>query len=98
MTSVSRGATLFHSATPQFCRSFRAPRLGHRAQVPDRPAGGDRLGGLDYRLRVNAMAAVEVLPRPGLAEVLDPERARALAHDRAEPAERRRMAVDHRHD
>ncbi len=40
--------------------------------------------------------AVEVGDGAGLAEMFDPERHRAMPGDRAEPGERRRMAVGQR--
>ena len=42
--------------------------------------------------------AIELRDRPGLAEMLDAERAHAVAAHGAEPGERRRMAVEHGDD
>ena len=66
--------------------------------MPDRPAGCDGFGSGNDGARVDAVVGVEILDRTGLPEVLDTERARAMTGDRAEPAERRRMAVDHADD
>src|ERR1044071_2255605 len=66
--------------------------------MPDRPAGRDRLRAGDDRVGVDAVVAIELRNRAGLAEMLDAERAGAMAKDRAKPAERRRMRVADRHD
>ncbi len=42
--------------------------------------------------------AIEIVDGAGLTEVLDPERTHAMAVHGAEPGERRRMTVEHRHD
>src|ERR1700680_2940595 len=68
----------------------------HRPEIPDRPPGRDRFRRGDDRVRVDAVGAVEVGDRPGLAEMLYSERPHAVAGDRAEPAEGGRMAVEHR--
>jgi len=52
------------------------------------------LRGCNDRIRVDAVMPVELGNRTGLAEMLDAEWAEAMAVDRAQPAERRRMAVD----
>ncbi len=86
----------------RFCkaapRAVTAACLRQRLQIPDRPSRRDRLRGGDDGVRVDPIVAIEVHQRAGLAEVLDAERARAMAVDRAEPAERGRMRVAHRHD
>jgi hypothetical protein len=65
--------------------------------MPDRAAGCDGLGGGGYCLGVDPGMAVEIRQRPRLPELLDPERAGAMAPHGAEPGERRRVAVKHRH-
>ena len=72
--------------------------LRQRLQMPDRPAGRDRLRGGDDGVGVDAVVPVELGERAGLAEMLDAERARAMAGDRAEPGQRRRVAVEHGDD
>ena len=47
--------------------------------MTDRAAGSDRLGGGDDGVGVDSVMAIEVGDRAGLAEMLDPERARAMA-------------------
>src|SRR5437588_2121652 len=69
-----------------------------RPQVADRLAGRDRLGGGDDRVGVDAIVPVELGDRSGLAEMLDPERAHAVAADGAEPRQGCRMAVQHGDD
>src|SRR6185437_9055227 len=69
---------------------------GQRLQMTDRAARRDGLRRGDDGIRVDAVVPVEVGERAGLAEMLDAERARAMAGDRTEPGERRRMAVEHR--
>ena len=56
--------------------------------MPDRPARRDRLRGGDDRVGVDAVVPVEVGERAGLAEMLDAERAHAMAvrPRRARPA------------
>src|SRR5260370_21224617 len=66
--------------------------------MPDRPAGDDGLRGRHDRIGVDAVVPIEIADRPGLAEMLDPERAHAMAGDAAEPGQRRRMAVEHGDD
>src|SRR5512133_2585940 len=80
----------------------RVPQKGRRnsnhADMPDRFARRDRLHSFGDALRVDAEVPVEIRNRPGLAEMLDPERAGAVTINRAKPGERRRMAVNHRHE
>ena len=45
-------------------------------------------------IRIHAVVTIEIVDRAGLAELLDPQRLDAMATDRAQPAQRRRMAVD----
>jgi hypothetical protein len=51
-----------------------------------------------YADSLDAVVAVEVANGAGLAELLDAERLHPVSTNAAEPAECRRMAVDHRHD
>src|SRR5215213_11421593 len=67
--------------------------LRQRLEIADWPARRDRLGSRDDRIRVDAVVAIEIGERSGLAEMLHAQRARAMTMDRAEPAERRRMRV-----
>ena len=60
-------------------RPLLRPPSSHRLEMPDRPAGRDHLGGGDDALGVDAVMAVEVGDRAGLAEMLDAERAGAMA-------------------
>ena len=53
-----------------------------------------RRGGAGDGLGVDAVMAVEIGDGARLTEMLDAERARAMTRHRAEPTERRRMAVD----
>src|SRR6476659_8918938 len=66
--------------------------------VPDRRADGEPLRRIDDGVGVDAVVAVEVADGSGLAERLDAERLDAVAAYAAEPAQRRRMAVDHGHN
>jgi hypothetical protein len=59
--------------------------LRQRLQMPDRTAGRDSLRGGDDGVGVDAVVAVQLGKRSGLAEMLDAERTRAVAGDRAEP-------------
>ena len=52
------------------------------------------MGGADDGFGVDAVVAVEIGDGAGLAEVLDAERADAMAVNAAEPSERRGMAVE----
>src|SRR5579862_3490406 len=70
----------------------------HHAQMPYRPPRRDGLGGGDDGVGVDAVMAVEIVDRAGLAEMLDAERPHAMAVDRAEPGQGRRMAVEHADD
>src|SRR5512143_1115057 len=66
--------------------------------MEDRGAGGEAFGRIDDGVGIDAVVAVEVGNRAGLAELLDAERLDAVAADAAEPAQRRRMTVDHGND
>src|ERR1700676_1273052 len=75
------------------------PTLSHRhLAMPYRRAGGETFGGVDDGVGVDAVVAIEVIDGAGLAEMLDTERFDAVAVHAAEPAQCRRMAVDHGHD
>src|SRR5262245_50011209 len=63
--------------------------------VPHGTAGGEAYGRIDDRVGVDAIVPIEVVDGAGLAEVLDAECFDAMAAHAAEPAQRRRMAVDH---
>src|ERR1700744_4240871 len=77
-------------------RSFGNP--SNRAHVANGFPRGDGLHRLSDALRVDAEVAVEIGNRSGLSEMFHAERASAVAMARAEPGERRRVAVDHRDD
>ena len=61
--------------------------------MADRPAGCDGLRRGDNGVGVDAVVAVEVGQRSGLAEMLDAERAYAVARDCPQPRKRRRMSI-----
>src|SRR5579863_10064378 len=66
--------------------------------MPHRCAGGEAFGRIEDRVGVEAVVPIEIVDGAGLAEMLDPERLDAMAAHAAEPAQRRRMAVDHGDD
>jgi hypothetical protein len=66
--------------------------------MPHRGARGESFGGVDDGVGVDAVVAVEIGNRAGLAEMLDAERLHAVAAHAAQPAERRGMAVEHGDD
>src|SRR5437773_687104 len=71
------------------------PSALHRhLAVPHGGADGEAFRRIDDGVGVEAVVAVEVVNGAGLAEMLDAERLDAVAADAAEPAQRRRMAVD----
>src|SRR5580698_4560655 len=70
----------------------------NNSEMTDRAPRRYRLGGGDDGVGVDAVVAVEVLDRAGLAEMLDAERPYAMAVDGAEPRQGRRMAVEHADD
>src|SRR5262250_1608535 len=72
--------------------------LRQRFEVPDRPTRGQRRCRRDDGIGVDAVVPIKLRDRAGLPEMLDAERAHAMAVDGAEPDERRRMAVEHGHD
>src|SRR5262245_4344044 len=76
----------------------RLPRSHRHLAMQDWGAGGEAFSRIDDGVGVKAVVTVEIRNRAGLAELLDAERLDAMAADAAEPAERRRMAVDHGHD
>ena len=63
--------------------------------MPDRPPRRDGLRGGDNGVGVDAVMLVEIGEAPGLSEMLDAERARAMARNGTEPSERRWMAIEH---
>src|SRR6478609_6287904 len=79
--------------------SLTAILVSHRhLAVADRGADGETLRRIDDGVGVDAVVAIEVANRAGLAELLDAERLNTMTAHAAEPAERRRMAVDYGHD
>ena len=66
--------------------------------MPDWPSWRDRLRGRDDGIGVDAVVPVKLGERSGLAEVFNTKRPRAVAGDRAEPGQRRRVAVEHADD
>src|SRR6267378_1088439 len=73
--------------------------LSHRhLAVPHRRAGGDGFGGVDDGVGVDAVVAIEIVDGAGLPEMLDAERFDLVAAHAAEPAEGRRVTVDHGDD
>src|ERR1700731_4628904 len=70
----------------------------NNSEISYRPPRRDGLGGGDDGVGVDAVVAVEVLHRAGLAEMLDAERPHAVAMDGTEPGQSRRMAVGHADD
>ena len=66
--------------------------------MADRAAGRDRLRCRNDGIRIDAIMAIKVGQRAGLAEMLDAERPHAMAGDRAKPGQRRRMSVKHADD
>ena len=55
--------------------------------MPHRRARGEAFGCVDDGVGVDAVVAIEVVDRAGLAEVLDAERFDAMAAHAAEPAQ-----------
>src|SRR5580692_5251205 len=80
-----------------FC-ARAALRRSNNAEISDRPPRRDGLGGGDDGVGVDAVVAVEILDRAGLAEMLDTERPHAMAMDGAEPRQGRRMTVENADD
>src|SRR5215468_6202261 len=72
--------------------------LRQRFEMADRPARRERRRRRDDGIGVDAVVPVKLRDRAGLPEMLDAERADAMAVDGAEPGERRRMAVEHGDD
>src|SRR5436309_16107324 len=66
--------------------------------MPHRRTGGEALRRVDDGVGVDAVMAVEVVDRAGLAEMFDAQGLEAMAAYAAEPAQRRGMAVDHGDD
>src|SRR6478752_7465508 len=71
--------------------------LHRHLAVPHGCSDREAFGRIDDGVGVDAVVTVEVSNSSGLAELLDAERLEAMAAHAAEPAERRRMAVDHGH-
>src|SRR6202035_3383272 len=78
--------------------SYKPLQRSNNPEMPNRPPRRNCLGGGDDGVGVDAVVAVEVLDRAGLAEMLDAERPHAVAMDGAEPGQGRRMTVQHADD
>src|ERR1700732_3453943 len=78
--------------------SFNPSYRSNHPEITDRASRRDGLGGGNDGVGVDAVVAVEVLDRAGLAEMLDAERPHAMAVDCAEPSQGRRMTVEHTDD
>ena len=50
------------------------------------------------RVRIDPMVTVEIGNCPGLPEMFDTERLRAMPENTADPCQRQRMAIDHGND
>src|SRR5437660_704859 len=75
-----------------------AADVSHRhLPMPHRRTHREAFCGIDDGVGVDAVVAVEVANSTGLAELLDAECLSAVAAHAAEPAERRRVTVDHGH-
>src|SRR3954452_853201 len=87
-----------HPGLVRNCALGRDDELNRHLPMQHRRAGGEAFGRIDDGVGVDAVVAVEVGDGASLAELLDAERLDAVATDAAEPAQRRRMAIDHGHD
>ena len=65
--------------------------------MPQGSPRGSELSRQRNALSIDAIVAVKVGDGPGLAEMLDAECAHAVAVDRAQPGQGRRVPVEHRH-
>src|ERR1700728_4404892 len=72
--------------------------LNRHFAVPYRTAGGDAFRRIDDGVGVDAMVAIEIVDRAGLAEMLDAQRFHAVTAHAAEPPQRGRMTIDHGDD
>ena len=66
--------------------------------MTDRAARCDGLCRRDDRVGIDAVVPVELGERSGLSEMLDAQRSRPVAGDRANPRLGRGMSVEHRDD
>src|ERR1700726_5220336 len=66
--------------------------------MQDRRTGSQGFRRIDDGVGIDAVVAIELANRAGLAEMLDAERLHPVTADAAEPAERGRMTVDHGDD
>lgn len=64
--------------------------------ISDGPSRGDGFCCCDDGIGVDTVMAVEVLNRAGMPEMLDAERAGAVAGNRTEPSQRGGVATQHR--
>src|SRR5579872_7542007 len=80
------------------CAAAPGPTSHGQFPVTHRRAGGETFGRIDDGVGIDAVVAIEVVDRAGLAEMFDPERFDPMAAHPAEPGERRRMSVDHGHE
>src|SRR5438445_6480283 len=94
--SLQRAVCIARTPNDQTRRSFGV--LRQRLEVADGPARRQRRCRCDDGIGVDAVVAIEIRDRAGLPEMLDAERAHAMAVHGAEPGERCRVAVDHGYD
>src|ERR1700751_4685203 len=91
-------ADAFRQAMGFAALSYKPLQRSNNPEITDRPPRRDGLGGGDDGVGVDAVVAVEILDRAGLAEMLDAERPHAMAGDGAQPSQSRRMTVEHADD
>src|SRR5579872_4659347 len=80
------------------CAAAPGPTSHGQFAVTHRRAGGETFGRIDDGVRIDAVVAIEIVDRAGLAEMLDAERFHPMAAYAAEPGQRRRVSVDHSHE
>src|ERR1043165_4257801 len=96
--------TDFHPTPLRVARASTLPIQGrvkksHRhLAMSHRGACGEALRRLDDGVGVDVVVAIEIVDAAGLAEMLDAQSLEAMAAHAAEPAQARRMAVDHGDD
>src|SRR4029077_2170163 len=90
--------TLPNLTPPRNGGGIAAPKALCSSEIADRGAGCDHLRSGNDGAGVYAIVPVQLVNRPGLAEMLDAQWANAVATNGTEPRQRRRVSVENRDD
>jgi hypothetical protein len=90
--------TLPNLPPPRNGKVITVPKALCSSEIPDWSTGRDHLRSRNDSASVYAIVPVQLVDRAGLAEMLDPQWANAVATDSAEPRQGRRVSVQNGDD